>query len=189
MADYPDVQSKIIQEIYSQINTKNDSSTSITLSDRDHMPYTSAVLLELQRFGSFLPLNLPHKTMKDITIQGVSLPKNTSLITNLWDVHHDEEFWDEPFKFRPERFIDEETGDLVPSSHSNRKRLFVFSAGPRVCIGQQLAMSRLFIVVTHLLKHFKIEKPGSSEVMSDPRSFDFGLVLTPKRQKLRFVNR
>ena len=40
---------------------------------------------------------------------------------NVWDLHHNEEYWTDPYEFIPERFLDEE-GKLVPSDHINRKR-------------------------------------------------------------------
>ena len=61
---------------------------------------------------SFLPLYHPHQ---DTSINGYHLPKGTSVNVNFYGMHHDEDFWDEPFAFKPERFIDEE-GKLVPGN-------------------------------------------------------------------------
>ena len=40
---------------------------------------------------------------------------------NLWDLHHNEEYWDAPWEFRPDRFLSED-GTLVPPGHTNRRR-------------------------------------------------------------------
>ena len=45
----------------------------------------------------------------------------TQVWANIWDLHHNEEYWTDPYEFVPERFLDEE-GELVPSDHINRKR-------------------------------------------------------------------
>lgn len=187
MADYPDIQNKIYEEIKLQSNKKADGSRIITVSDRVNMPYTQAALLEMERYCSFLPITLPHKATKDITIGGVHIPEDTLLVPNLWEVHHDEKFWDEPFKFCPERFIDGNS-ELVPGSHPNRKRIFSFGAGPRACLGQQLASTYLYISVTNILNHFNIERHESLDaafMMSDPRNFDFGIASMPKQHKLK----
>ena len=190
MADYPEVQDKMYQEIRSTLKSKEAevAIAAISLSDRDKMPYTRAAVLELQRFGSFVPIDLPHMTEKDITIQGVNIPANTAILLNLWELHHDEKFWDAPFKFCPDRFIDD-SGDLVPASHPHRKRLLAFGAGPRVCVGQQFALSILGVAVSCLLQNFEIEKPDDSEVISDPRYLESGVTTMPKRQKLKFKSR
>lgn len=45
------------------------------LEDREHLPYTNAVLHEIQRFISVLPLGLPRALTKDTHLRGYFLPK------------------------------------------------------------------------------------------------------------------
>ncbi|GIX92730.1 hypothetical protein CEXT_624161 [Caerostris extrusa] len=60
-------------------------------------------------------------------IGAYDIPEDTIVMPNLWGVHHDAEYWENPFAFRPERFLKD--GRAV------RPRAFVpFSCGKnRIC--------------------------------------------------------
>ena len=117
--------------ITNQVVNKIGSARAPTLDDREHMPYHNATVLEIGRFASILALGVPHKATQDTQLGPHKIPAGTYVMLNLWGLHHDEELWDEPFTFKPERFLDEE-GKLVPADHPNRRRLLPFGAGQRV---------------------------------------------------------
>lgn len=191
MACYPAAQQKLYLEITSTLHKLQ--SERIQLENRENMPYTRACLLELQRYVSISALSVPRVALTDTTIQGHFIKKDSVIVPNLWQLHHDSDIWDNPWDFQPERFIDE-NGELVSSDHKYRTRLMPFSAGVRACPGQQLANSRLFIIITTLVKRFNIKTVGEDTCdqgmkLCDPRLYAFEGLLTPKRHKLRFIPR
>ena len=95
------------------------------LEDKNDLSYLEAIITETLRITSLVSLSLPHKTKVDTTLQGYSIPKGTTVLTNLWSFHHDPDIWDNPDAFRPEQFLDEE-GDFVPP---DTDRFLSFSAG------------------------------------------------------------
>ena len=160
-----------------------------TLKDQQDLPYLRATLLELGRFASVAPLAVPHKSMKSCKLQQYTIPKDTEVWVNLWALHHDENLWDEPFAFKPERFLDAD-GQLVAADHANRKNTFVFGAGNRVCVGEVLANSRMFLITARILQNFTIlpENSVKNQPSCDPRDMQMGFALLPPPFKVRMIS-
>ncbi|XP_072027338.1 cytochrome P450 2J6-like [Amphiura filiformis] len=152
MIHYPEVQIRIQSELDSAIGPTGLP----RLSDSANIPYTEAVILEVQRMQTTLPLGGQHSTTKDTTIQGFDVPKGSIVLSNLWHVHHDPNAWEDPDVFRPERFLDE-SGRVVVPPH-----FIPFSIGKRSCIGEKMARAELFYFVTHLLHKFTFTKPNGA---------------------------
>ncbi|XP_077870221.1 cytochrome P450 1A5-like [Saccoglossus kowalevskii] len=147
---YPDVQSKIQREIDDVIG---DGRLPM-LSDKGKLPYCEAVIHEVMRVRPTLPFALPHTTTVDTFVAGYAIPKDTWIWCNLWNVHMDEKHWEEPEKFRPERFLDTDGATL-----SKLDSFMPFSAGRRVCMGEALAKKELFLLFTSLFQHYTFKVP------------------------------
>uniref|UniRef100_A0A8C9ZN86 Uncharacterized protein n=1 Tax=Sander lucioperca TaxID=283035 RepID=A0A8C9ZN86_SANLU len=74
MAKYPEIQAKVQAEIDRVIGQSRQPS----MEDRANLPYTDAVLQEIQRFGNVIPLSLPRVTDRDIQLGGYTIPKVSS---------------------------------------------------------------------------------------------------------------
>jgi len=66
--------------------------------------------------------------------------------------HHTEEFFPEPEKFNPERFLKENQSQLQPYTFRP------FGGGNRACIGQRFALNEIKICMAMLLNKFKLEQ-------------------------------
>lgn len=94
--------------------------TMLTTMLKNRLPYTTAVLAELERVASIAPLTVPHRSLKDCKLHGYDIPKNTFIFVVLASVHLDPAYWGEDAEeFRPERFLDEnnELNKLIKSDH------------------------------------------------------------------------
>ncbi|CAI9599376.1 unnamed protein product [Staurois parvus] len=149
MLHHPHIQEKIHKEIDDVIGRDRLP----TIEDQSNMPYTNAVVHEVQRYGNILPMALLHMTYRDTNIQGFEIPEGTTIIPNLTSVLKDGTIWKKPHQFYPEHFLDSE-GKFV-----KREAFIPFSAGRRICVGEQLARMDLFIFFTSLLQRFEFHIP------------------------------
>lgn len=63
------------ERVQAEIDSVIGPSRQPTVADRENMPYTDAVIHEIQRMGNIIPLNVAHKTTKDTTLDKYSIPK------------------------------------------------------------------------------------------------------------------
>ncbi|XP_056379799.1 cytochrome P450 2D17-like [Hyla sarda] len=174
---YPDVQSKVQEEIDQVIGRERTP----TMGDVLQMPYTYAVIHEVQRCGDIIPMALPHMAYRDIEIKGYIIPKGTTVITNLSSVLKDQRVWEKPFQFYPKHFLDE-NGKFV-----KQEAFMPFSAGRRSCLGERLARMELFLFFTTLLQQLTFEIPNDQpRPREDP---SYALTLSPHPYNIRVVPR
>ncbi|XP_053880118.1 cytochrome P450 2K4-like [Malaclemys terrapin pileata] len=148
MMKYPQIQSKVQEEIARVIGSAQPR-----IEHRTQMPYTDAVVHEIQRFANILPMDLPHETTEDVTLKGYFIPKGTYIIPLLASVLQDESQWKKPDTFSPEHFLDSK-GKFV-----KQEAFMPFSAGRRICAGETLAKMELFLFFTSLLQRFTFHPP------------------------------
>ena len=118
MCWYPDVQDNVRAELLEQIGPNRLPK----YSDREHTPYTEAVLLEAQRYANLVPMIRRENTEK-VQLFGYEFEQGTVFVANLFHMHRDPAVWEDPESFRPEHFINEER-QLI-----NKDRMSPFGLG------------------------------------------------------------
>ncbi|KAE8633029.1 hypothetical protein XENTR_v10001751 [Xenopus tropicalis] len=167
MVAFPEIQKKVQKEL----DTVLDGSPLAYYEDRKKLPFTNAVIHEVQRYGNIASVGIPRSCIRKVTVNGYQLNKNTIVLPNLDSVLHDQRQWETPYKFNPNHFLDK-NGDFCTN-----EAFLPFSAGHRVCLGEQLARFELFIFFTTILRRFSIELPkGVTEVNTD---YVFKMTLQP----------
>ena len=126
LLNYPDVMRKVQEEIDRVLGDNGIPS----MVDKQKMPYVEATVMEIQRMADVAPLAVPHSRLEDVALRGYTIPKGTSVIPNLYAVHRDDRIWDDPYQFKPSRFLDK-NGEIV-----RRIELIPFSVGKLICIGR-----------------------------------------------------
>ncbi|XP_068106851.1 cytochrome P450 2G1-like isoform X2 [Hyperolius riggenbachi] len=175
---HPDVEERIHKEIGDVIGQHRAP----CIEDRSHMPYTDAVIHEIQRFIDLFPLGVPHKVIRDVHFRDFIIPKDTTVYPMLSSVLRDPKQFKFPDQFNPEHFLDE-NGKF----HRNDGYM-PFSAGKRICLGEGLAKMELFLFFTTILQNFNLRRPVDPQQLDlTPQLSGFGRV--PRPYQLTFIPR
>ncbi len=175
---HPEIQDSACKEIVEVIGKRKPR-----IEDRTFMPFTEALILETLRYHSLAIFAIPHQAKCNAELSGFFIPKGACIFPNLWSLHHDERYWDRPWEFNPNRFI--EDGKVVPPDHKKKQRLFAFGAGRRQCAGEVFAKNRLFILTCLMLQKFKfVPAEGHPVPNDDPHDCTAELMLLIKEYKL-----
>ncbi|XP_028710945.1 cytochrome P450 2A8 [Peromyscus leucopus] len=150
----------------------------------DHlkMPYTEAVIHEIQRFVDVIPLGVPRSTTKDIKFRDFFIPKGTDVLPILSSVLKDPQFFANPNDFDPQHFLDDK-------GQFKKSNAFVpFSIGKRYCFGENLAKMELFIFFTTIMQNFHFKSPQApQDIDVSPQYVGFGTI--PRRFTMSFLPR
>ncbi|XP_025099204.1 cytochrome P450 2U1-like [Pomacea canaliculata] len=174
---YPEVQEKCFQEIQLVVG----AGRAPTIRDRPELTYVEATIMEVLRLADIAPFSVQHGLEQDVKFMDYKLPKGTVIIPCLESVLHDPEIWDEPLAFRPERFLDA-SGKLIKP-----EEFIPFSMGRRVCLGEAMARTELFLYLTAMIQRFRFLPPETGELPS--LKGIFGLTISPDSYKVRAVLR
>ena len=164
-------------------------------SELRKLRYLDAVIKEALRMNAPAPIG--RTACKDVVIGGkkgkkrYQLPADCDILIFPWWVHRQPSQWEDADEFRPERFLsdDKATGEegggrkgegeggLAPS-HA----YFPFSVGPRNCIGMQMALTELRLILSYIVWRYEI---GPAEGAADPVPY-MGLTIQANKVLIRF---
>merc|ERR1719273_2045561 len=103
------------------------------MNEKNKIPYTEAVIHEIQRKANILPLSVFHSTKGIVDVGKYTLPHETVIIPFLGDIMNDPEHFPEPSKFKPERYLVAENGSSNVKFQAH-PRVIPFSVGKRQCL-------------------------------------------------------
>lgn len=153
---------EVLQKLRQQIDDQVGHDRLLKDSDLPMLPYLRCIINEALRLHPVAPLLVPHFSSQDCTIKGYHIPRGTTLMVNAWAIHRDPNVWDEPTKFKPERFE-------VTVVDRGFKYL-PFGVGRRACPGSPLAIRAVSLAIGTLVHCFNWERVGEEPVDSSPGS-------------------
>ncbi|EZF75465.1 hypothetical protein H105_02979 [Trichophyton soudanense CBS 452.61] len=184
MALYPDVQKEAQKEIDAIIGEER----SPEWRDYEKLPYVAMVMKETMRWRPVLPTAFPHATSKETVIDGMTIPAGSTVIPNIWGLHHDSRKHVNPDEFNPLRF--KGRVDLAPTyasspDYENRDH-YAYGSGRRICPGIHLAERGLFLAMAKILWAFNISPMRDTQghplhINTDPATgYTDGFLRCPK---------
>ena len=144
MAANPEIQAAARQQVQEVLDGKVPATR-----DLPALGYLTQTLKETLRLYPAAPALLTRRAIRPITLGGWQLPKRTLFTVPLQLMHHDERWFADPQGFRPQRFADD--APEIP-----RGAFMPFGTGPRVCLGQHLAMTEMTVIAAMFLQRFAV---------------------------------
>ncbi|EDU41835.1 CypX Cytochrome P450 [Pyrenophora tritici-repentis] len=121
---------------------------------REHLPFFVACIKESLRLNPPAPNLFPRIVPKGgKVIDGHFVPAGTEVTNNAWTIQRNKDFYGaDAEEFKPERWMENEQ-----RSFRLEAAQFTFGAGPRVCLGKEVAMLEMHKLLPEIIRRFDME--------------------------------
>jgi cytochrome P450 len=150
LAKNPEVQERLYQECRTVLGERLPAA-----EDYGQLGYAAQVFAETIRI--YPPVWVTARTAAEAYgYRGIAIPKGAILLAPQIVAHRDPRFWDEPLRFDPQRFTEE--------NKARRPRFcyFPFGAGARQCIGEGLAWMEGVLILAFVARHWRLSLPSDA---------------------------
>jgi cytochrome P450 len=143
---HPEAEAKLHAELESVLGGRVP-----TYDELEKLTYTRMVIEEAMRLYPPAPALTGRVAREEDEICGRLIPKGTEIVILPWVVHRHRALWDDPDRFDPERFSREK------SAARPRFAYLPFGGGSRICIGAQLALTEVSLLVATMAQRFRLK--------------------------------
>lgn len=164
LSQHPKVQTKVQNEVDRVLAGRLPE-----FEDLDKLDYLTCMVKEAMRLYPPVPEAL-RAVVSDLEVNGYFIPKGAAFIIPISTLHADEEIWEEPEQFLPERFTQESEKNLP------RYAYLPFGTGSRSCMGARFAMTEIRLVIAMILQRFSLHLAPGQEIIPEMQS----IILQPK---------
>jgi cytochrome P450 len=147
LARNPEVQERLYQECRTVLGERLPAA-----EDYGQLGYAAQVFAETIRI--YPPVWVTARTAaEEYAYRGITIPKGAILLAPQMVAHRDPRFWDDPLRFDPQRFTEENKARRL------RFCYFPFGAGARQCIGEGLAWMEGVLILAYVARHWRLSLP------------------------------
>lgn len=149
-----EIQERALKEI-NAVYPDNDAWEKCLVEEK--VPYITALVKEVLRYWTVIPICLPRTSIKDIQWKDATIPAGTTFYMNAYAADYDEEHFDSPTKFNPDRYLADQSSSVTGTPH------YGYGAGSRMCVGSHLANRELYTAFLRLITAFQFVAPQSEK--------------------------
>jgi cytochrome P450 len=165
---HPEVEAKLKAELHTELGAEPPGPDAVR-----RLPYLHDVVREGLRLYPSIPI-IGREAAVDTQIGATRIPKGSQLLISPWALHRSERYYEDPLAFRPERWTQERIQSLP------RWAYVPFSGGPRVCLGQYLAVQESMQIIATILQSVSLRPvPGVEPILTAQ------ITVAPRRGTLR----
>jgi len=172
LSQHPRVEQKILEELDEVLGDEEPTMELLAQTE-----YLKAAIFEALRMYPSLPGNVKYAVEKDVLPDGTPVPAGCGMIFSTYIQGRQKQVWGEDAnEYRPERFLGEKFSDF---------KFIAFHAGPRLCLGKDMAILEVRMVTAKLLRRYNFKLSPGHSMATDPSatfSFTHGMKMTFERR-------
>ncbi|CAH0721153.1 unnamed protein product, partial [Brenthis ino] len=154
IGSYPEVQERIYKELQEVLGDKDD----VEKQDLSRLVYLEAVLKETMRYYVMAPF-VGRFIDREVKLRNCTLKPGYNCLFMMYGIHRNPLWGPDVNEFKPERWLD-------PATMPKNPNMFVgFSTGKRNCIGKTYAMMSIKVLLSHLLRRYKLHGDHTKMVL------------------------
>ncbi|WP_164689375.1 cytochrome P450 [Herpetosiphon llansteffanensis] len=156
LGEHPEIRRQLQAELDNMLQGRTPS-----VNDLPNLPYTNQVFKEAMRLYPAAPITGPRRVTKPTQLGGYDLPVDSRVIVSITNLHRHPAFWENPLEFDPTRF--------APNAKQPRHHLafMPFGAGPRKCIGNNLAEMEGALLLACVAQHYNPQLKTGHQVQPE----------------------
>ncbi|XP_055850613.1 probable cytochrome P450 313a4 [Episyrphus balteatus] len=156
LAMHPQYQEKLYEELKLVFP---DGTDDVNFEDLQQLVYLDMIINETLRVAATIPLLGRDANGGDVKIsENLSIPQGTSILIDIFNLHRDEDVWGPHAKeFNPDNFLPQN----LDGKHAYG--FIPFSKGPRNCIGWRYAEMFLKVILSKIIRNFKVTTTSKFE--------------------------
>ena len=158
LSQQPDWEAKLHAELDAVLGGRTP-----TDADLPNLKLTRRIVEETMRLYPPAPGLSARVALEADELAGTRIPAGGIVVISSWILHRHRSLWEDPNRFDPDRFL--------PARSIGRPRFayLPFGGGPRVCIGQMLAMNEAILILATLAQRFRLQLLPGHEVAIQQR--------------------
>src|SRR5262249_20345038 len=140
---HPDIEARLLAEI---TLVKGDGM--LQSRDLEKLPLLRQIISETLRL--YPPVwTIARKIHQPQIVRGYTLPIDATLLMSQWVVHHDQRWYPEPDRCKPDRW------NAASMAARPKFAYFPFGGGPRLCLGESFVWVHVSLIIATLLPHWR----------------------------------
>lgn len=150
LAEHPEAEGQVHAELDSVLDGPP------TFANARELTYLDRVLQETMRL--YPPVYTMFREPEvDVKLGGYRIPEGAAVMLPQWAVHRSPQWWDDPERFDPDRWMREKTAERPRFAH------FPFGGGPRHCIGKQFSLLEAKLILAVIGRDHRLTYTGEDD--------------------------
>ncbi|OAY61099.1 cytochrome P450 86A1 [Manihot esculenta] len=159
--NHPEVEAKIVKEISTVLRETRGNDHQkwleepLDFDEADKLVYVKAALAETLRLYPSVPQDFKYVVADDVLPDGTFVPAGSTVTYSIYSVGRMKSIWGEDcMEFKPERWLSPEGNRFEPPKDGYK--FVAFNAGPRTCLGKDLAYLQMKSVASAVLLRYRL---------------------------------